>query len=44
MSTGKRPLFLIPTADKTEQEIADEVIANLRAAGIEVTDDEPDAD
>jgi hypothetical protein len=33
MSTGKRPLFLIPTSDKIEEELADELIANLRAIG-----------
>jgi hypothetical protein len=40
MSTGKKPLFLVNPEGKTEEQIADEVIAQLRAAGIEVSDSE----
>jgi hypothetical protein len=40
MTEGKRPLFLVSTEGKTEDEIADEVTEQLRALGIEVTDDE----
>jgi hypothetical protein len=40
MTEGKEPLFLVSTENKNEDEIADEVIAQLRAAGIEVSDDD----
>jgi hypothetical protein len=36
----KKPLFMIPTEGKTAEEISDEVIAALRAQGIEVAEDE----
>ncbi len=38
----KRPLFMIPTEDKTDEQLADEVIAALRAQGIEVAEEEPE--
>jgi hypothetical protein len=40
MNTGKKPLFLVNPEGKTEEQIADEVIEQLRAAGIEVSDSE----
>ena len=36
----KKPLFMIPTEGKTDEQLADEVIAALRAQGIEVVEDE----
>jgi hypothetical protein len=39
MSTDRKPLFLVSTEGKTEDEIADEVMEQLRALGIEVSDD-----
>lgn len=39
----KEPLFLVNPEGKTEDQIADEVIEQLRAAGFEVSEDE-DAD
>lgn len=38
MSKGK-PVFMIPTEGKTEDQLADEVMEALRAQGIEVVDD-----
>jgi hypothetical protein len=37
---SKKPLFMVNTAGKTDDEIADEVVDQLRALGIEVVDDE----
>ena len=37
-----KPLFMIPTEGKTDEQLADEVIAALRAQGIEVAEDEPE--
>jgi hypothetical protein len=42
MTEGKEPLFLVSTEGKTEDEIADEVVEQLRALGIEVTDEDED--
>jgi hypothetical protein len=38
--SSRKPVFMIPTEGKTEDQLADEVVAALRAQGIEVDDDE----
>jgi hypothetical protein len=44
MTGGKEPLFLVNPEGKPEDQIADEVIEQLRAAGIEVSDSDEDED
>jgi hypothetical protein len=44
MTEGRRPIFMVNPEGKTEDEITDEVIEQLRAAGIEVRDSEEDED
>ncbi len=45
MSTDRRELlFLVDPTGKSDNEIADEVVKQLRALGIAVTDDEHRAD
>jgi hypothetical protein len=44
MTMSKEPLFLVNPEGKTEDQIADEVIEQLRAAGIEVSESDEDKD